>query len=65
MIRVGRAVAKPAQIFLLMERGDKIDFLTSWRQQLGWPSGKNVRIGSCRRGFDSESGNTIDFKIGF
>ena len=31
---------------------------------LKWPSGKSVRLGSCRLGFDSESGQTIDFKIG-
>ena len=29
-----------------------------------WPSGKSVRIGSCGLGFDSESGQTNDFKIG-
>ena len=31
-------------------------------QQLRWPSGKSVRLRSCRLGFDSESGQTIDFK---
>ena len=29
--------------------------------QLRWPSGKSVRLGSCRLGFDSESGQTNDF----
>ena len=27
-------------------------------------NGKSVRLGSCRLGFDSESGQTNDFKIG-
>ena len=31
--------------------------------QLRWPSGKSVRAGSCRLGFDSKSGQTNDFKI--
>ena len=29
-----------------------------------WPNGKSVRLGSCRLKFDSESGQTDDFKIG-
>ena len=29
-----------------------------------WPSGESVRLGSCRLGFDSESGQTNDFRIG-
>ena len=33
-------------------------------KQLRWPSGKSVRFGSCRLGFDSKSGQTNDFKIG-
>ena len=33
-------------------------------QQLRWPSGMSVRFRSCRLGFDSESGQTNDFKIG-
>ena len=33
-------------------------------EQLRWPSGKSVRLGSCRLGFDSESSQTNDFKIG-
>ena len=32
-------------------------------QQLRWPSGKNVHPWSCRLWFDSESGQTNDFKI--
>ena len=32
--------------------------------QLPWPSGKSVRLGSGRLGFDSESGKTKDFKTG-
>ena len=32
-------------------------------RQPRWPSGKSVRLGSCRFGFDSESGQTNDFKI--
>ena len=32
--------------------------------QLRWPSGESVRLGSCRLGFGSESGQTNDFKIG-
>ena len=32
--------------------------------QLRWPSGKSVRIGSCRLRFDSASSQTNDFKIG-
>ena len=31
---------------------------------LRWPSGKSVRLWSCRLRFDSESGQTNDFKIG-
>ena len=30
---------------------------------LRWPSGKSVCLESCRLGFDSESGQTNDFKI--
>ena len=30
----------------------------------GMPSGKSVRLGSCRLGIDSESGQTNDLKIG-
>ena len=32
--------------------------------KLRWPSGKSVRLGSCRLEFDSELGQTNDFKIG-
>ena len=32
--------------------------------QLRRPSGKSVRLWSCRLGFDSESGYTHDLKIG-
>ena len=32
--------------------------------ELRWPSGESVRLGSCRFEFDSESGQTDDFKIG-
>ena len=32
--------------------------------QLRWPSGKSVRLWSYSLGFDSESGQTNDFKIG-
>ena len=35
-----------------------------WCYQLRWPSGKSVRLGSGRLWFDSESGQTNDFKIG-
>ena len=31
---------------------------------LRWPSGKSVCLWSCRLDFDSESGQTNDFKIG-
>ena len=31
---------------------------------LSWPSGKSVRLGSRRLGFDSKSRQTNDFKIG-
>ena len=31
---------------------------------LRWPSSESVHLGSCRLGFDSESGQTNDFKIG-
>ena len=34
------------------------------KNELRWPSGKSVHLGSCRLGFDSESGQTNDFKIG-
>ena len=30
---------------------------------LRWPGGENVRLWSCRLGFDSESGQTNDFTI--
>ena len=30
-------------------------------QQLRWPSGESLRLGSCRLGFNSESGQTSDF----
>ena len=33
-------------------------------QMYRWQSGKSVRLGSCRLGFDSESGQINDFKIG-
>ena len=33
-------------------------------RQLRWPSGESVRLESCRLGFDSESGQTDDFKVG-
>ena len=33
-------------------------------EQLKWPSGKSVRLGSCRLGFNSKSGHTNDVKIG-
>ena len=39
-------------------------WISFWFQHLGWPSGKSVRLGSCRLGFDSKSRQTIDFKIG-
>ena len=32
--------------------------------ELKWPSGKSVRLRSCRLEFDSESGQVNDFKIG-
>ena len=32
--------------------------------QLRWPSGKSVDLWSCKLEFDSESGQTNDFKIG-
>ena len=32
-------------------------------EQLRWQSGKNVRLWSCRLRFDSDSGQTNDFKI--
>ena len=32
--------------------------------QLRWPSGKSIRLENCRLGFDSESGQTNNFKIG-
>ena len=32
--------------------------------QLRWPSNECVRLSSGRLGFDSESGQTNDFKIG-
>ena len=33
--------------------------------QLRWPSGKSVRLGSCRPGFDSESGQPMTLKLVF
>ena len=38
----------------------------SWQllNEIRWQSGKSVRLGSCRLGFDSESDQTNDFKIG-
>ena len=33
-------------------------------QQLRWPIGTSVRLGSCRLGLNSESGQTNDLKIG-
>ena len=32
--------------------------------QLSWASGKSIYLWSCRLGFDSESGQINDFKIG-
>ena len=32
-------------------------------KQLTWPSGKSVRLGSSRVGFDSESGQTNEIGI--
>ena len=34
-------------------------------EQLRWPSGKIVRLESCKLGFDSKSGQTNGFKIVF
>ena len=34
------------------------------RYELRWPSGKIVRLGSCRLGFNSKAGQINDFKIG-
>ena len=33
-------------------------------QQLRWSSSRSVSLGSCKFGFNSESGQTNDFKIG-
>ena len=47
--------------------GHSHQFLASaemFRWQLRWPSSESVRLGSCRLGFYSESGQTNDFKIG-
>ena len=33
-------------------------------KQLKWSNGKSVRLGSCTLGFDSESGQTNNYKIG-
>ena len=33
-------------------------------EQLRRPSGKSVRLGNCRLGFDSELGQTNDLKVG-
>ena len=49
---------------LLSENGVSGSLITISLQQLRWPSGKSVRLWSSRLGFDSESGQTNDFKIG-
>ena len=47
----------------LLSRNKNCKSVATFDNQLRWPSGKSIHLGSYRLGFDSESGHTNGFEI--